>query len=156
MREIVRCRDAYPHLDRPGKAETGGNPRIARGSKTRGHTCIHPENALRRGAALFPCLYAYPRLNLTGCEYGSQNRSVGRVLLAVVIVTVAAMAPLNGRPTVVAAQGQNSAEWVARQVRDRNQGRDSRSELRMRLFDRQGRVRERVLTMLTLQGEKGR
>ena len=48
-----------------------------------------------------------------------------------------------------------SPEWVARQVRERNQGRDSRAELRMRLFDRQGRVRERVLTMLTLQGQKG-
>lgn len=78
---------------------------------------------------------------------------MGRVLLAVVFVV--ALAPLKGRPTTLAAQ-QDSAEWVARQVRERNQGRDSRAELRMRLFDRQGRVRERVLTMLTLQGEKGR
>ena len=31
-------------------------------------------------------------------------------------------------------------------------GRDSRSELRMRLFDRQGRVRERTLTLATLRG----
>jgi hypothetical protein len=51
---------------------------------------------------------------------------------------------------------QDTAEWVARQVRDRNTGRDSRSEMRMRLFDRQGRVRERVLTMLRLRGEKGK
>ena len=49
-----------------------------------------------------------------------------------------------------------SAEWVARQVRDRNTGRDSRAELRMRLYDRQGRVRERALTMLRLRGEKGK
>ena len=48
-----------------------------------------------------------------------------------------------------------SAEWVARQIRDRNVGRDSRAEMRMRLFDRQGRVRERVMTMLRLRGEKG-
>jgi hypothetical protein len=51
---------------------------------------------------------------------------------------------------------QDTAEWVARQVRDRNTGRDSRSEMRMRLIDRQGRVRERVLTMLRLRGEKGK
>jgi hypothetical protein len=31
-------------------------------------------------------------------------------------------------------------------------GRDSRAELRMRLFDRQGRVRERVMTMVSVQG----
>ena len=41
---------------------------------------------------------------------------------------------------------------VARQVQDRDTGRDSRAEMRMRLFDRQGRVRERVLTLLTLRG----
>jgi hypothetical protein len=50
---------------------------------------------------------------------------------------------------------QETAEWVAQQVRDRNTGRDSRAELRMRLYDRQGRVRERVLTMLRLRGQKG-
>ena len=47
-----------------------------------------------------------------------------------------------------------TAEWVARQVRERNTGRDSRAELRMRLYDRQGRVRERQLTMLQLRGAK--
>ena len=55
-----------------------------------------------------------------------------------------------------AAQAQDTAEWVARQVRDRNTGRDSRAELRMRLYDRQGRVRERALTMLRMRGEKGK
>jgi hypothetical protein len=46
-------------------------------------------------------------------------------------------------------------EQVAQQVRDRDTGRDSRAEMRMRLFDRQGRVRERVMTLLTLRGTKG-
>ena len=55
---------------------------------------------------------------------------------------------------VAAAAGQDSAEWVARQVRDRNAGRDSRAELRMRLFDSRGRVRERAMTMLRLRGDK--
>lgn len=50
---------------------------------------------------------------------------------------------------------QQNADWVARQIQDRNTGRDSRAELRMRLFDRQGRVRERALTLLSLRGAKG-
>jgi hypothetical protein len=41
---------------------------------------------------------------------------------------------------------------VARQVQDRDTGRDSRAETRMRLYDRQGRVRERAMTLLTLRG----
>jgi len=41
---------------------------------------------------------------------------------------------------------------VAVAVRDRDIGRDSRAEMRMRLFDRQGRVRERAMTLLTQQG----
>ena len=37
-------------------------------------------------------------------------------------------------------------------MQDRDVGRDSRAEMRMRLFDRQGRVRERTMTLLSLQG----
>jgi hypothetical protein len=48
-----------------------------------------------------------------------------------------------------------SAQDVARQVQDRDTGRDSRAQMRMRLFDRQGRVRERVMTLLTLRGTAG-
>jgi hypothetical protein len=49
-----------------------------------------------------------------------------------------------------------SADWIARQVQDRDTGRDSRFEMRMRLFDRQGRVRERQLRLVGLRGtEKG-
>ena len=40
----------------------------------------------------------------------------------------------------------------ARQVQDRDTGRDSRAEMRMRLYDRQGRVRERTMQILTLRG----
>jgi hypothetical protein len=49
------------------------------------------------------------------------------------------------------AQSQ-TPEWVARQIRDRDAGRDSRAEMKMRLFDRQGRVRERSMTLLGLRG----
>ncbi len=44
-------------------------------------------------------------------------------------------------------------DWVARQIDRRDVGRDARLELRMRLFDRQGRVRERGLVLLRLSGE---
>ncbi len=68
-----------------------------------------------------------------------------RFLLVTLVLAALAAAPT--------AQ-QDTAEWVARQVRDRNTGRDSKAELRMKLYDRQGRVRERALTMLRKRGEK--
>jgi hypothetical protein len=45
-----------------------------------------------------------------------------------------------------------TAQEVAQAIQDRDTGRDSRAEMRMRLFDRQGRVRERVMTLLSKQG----
>jgi hypothetical protein len=46
-----------------------------------------------------------------------------------------------------------TADDVARRVQDRNTGRDSRAVMRMKLYDRRGRVRERALTMVTLRGK---
>src|SRR3982751_5718707 len=45
-----------------------------------------------------------------------------------------------------------TAEQIARRVQDRDTGRDSRAEMRMKLFDRHGRVRERAMTIVTLRG----
>jgi hypothetical protein len=45
-----------------------------------------------------------------------------------------------------------TAETVARQVQDRNTGRDSQSSMRMKLFDRHGRARARALTNISLRG----
>lgn len=45
-----------------------------------------------------------------------------------------------------------TAEQIARRVQDRDTGRDSRSTLRMKLFDRRGRARERALTLISLRG----
>jgi hypothetical protein len=45
-----------------------------------------------------------------------------------------------------------TADEIARRVRDRETGRDSRATLRMKLFDRHGRSRERALTLLTQRG----
>ena len=45
-------------------------------------------------------------------------------------------------------------EWVARRAEDRETGNDARISMRMRLYDRQGRVRERALTLLSLRGPR--
>jgi hypothetical protein len=47
-------------------------------------------------------------------------------------------------------------EWVARQIDARDTGRDSRTEMTMRLFDRQGRVRARSLVISGLRGDTTR
>src|SRR5688500_16262342 len=48
-----------------------------------------------------------------------------------------------------------AAGQIARRVQDRDTGRDSRAELRMKLFDRRGRARDRALTLLTLRRAEG-
>lgn len=47
---------------------------------------------------------------------------------------------------------QVTAESVARQVQERDTGRDSRAEMKMRLLDRRGRARERSVVLTTLEG----
>jgi len=66
--------------------------------------------------------------------------------LAVLAAVVSALAAPS------AAQ-RLTADQVARRVQDRDTGRDSRAALRMKLFDRRGRVRERALALLTLKGQ---
>ena len=53
------------------------------------------------------------------------------------------------------AAGAATADAIARQVDERDTGRDSRLTMTMRLFDRQGRARERMLTVLGLRGRAG-
>ena len=65
--------------------------------------------------------------------------------LALALAAVLA-APLSSRVQAP------TAESVARQVQDRDTGRDSRAAMRMKLFDRHGRARERALTLLSLRG----
>jgi hypothetical protein len=45
-----------------------------------------------------------------------------------------------------------TAEQIARRVQDRDTGRDSRAEMRMKLYDRHNRARERAMTIVTLRG----
>jgi Outer membrane lipoprotein-sorting protein len=52
------------------------------------------------------------------------------------------------------AEQSLTADVVAKQAHDRNTGRDSRMAMRMKLFDRHGRVRERALTVTSLRGRE--
>jgi len=57
-----------------------------------------------------------------------------------------------------AEQGQSPTErgtWLARQIEDRESGRDGRVTFKMRLFDRQDRVRERALTVVSKKYPSG-
>lgn len=66
-------------------------------------------------------------------------------LAATTLLALLAIAP--------AATGQRlSADDIARLVQDRDTGRDSRASMRMKLFDRQNRSRERALTLTSLRG----
>ncbi|HSL23479.1 MAG TPA: outer membrane lipoprotein-sorting protein [Vicinamibacterales bacterium] len=47
-----------------------------------------------------------------------------------------------------------TGEWVARQAQDRDTGRDSRADMRLTLYDRHGRARQRRLTMVAKKGVK--
>ena len=55
--------------------------------------------------------------------------------------------PLPTAPQRRRDDPEERGAWLARQVEDRDTGRDSRMAMRMRLFDRQQRVRERALTL---------
>jgi hypothetical protein len=68
------------------------------------------------------------------------------VTAAVCGIVFFAMAAAIAQPT------PNTPDWVARQIENRDTGRDSRAEMRMRLYDRHSRVRERSMTLLTLKG----
>jgi hypothetical protein len=50
---------------------------------------------------------------------------------------------------------QERGASLARLMQDRDTGKDNRTSMRMRLYDRQNRVRERALTVLGLKGGRG-
>jgi hypothetical protein len=69
-------------------------------------------------------------------------RDLLTAVLAAVLTAGASFAP----------QRNPTADFIARQAQDRDTGRDSRGAMRMKLFDRRGRSRERALTLTTLRG----
>ena len=64
----------------------------------------------------------------------------------------AALSFLLGAVVLSGAPQPLTAEAIARRVQDRDTGRDSRTTMRMTLFDRHGRARERALTLESLRG----
>jgi Outer membrane lipoprotein-sorting protein len=87
---------------------------------------------------------------------------VRRVIAAVAALTFATTDPTtpssalaSADPLVVAQQSQATPDWVAQQIEQRDTGKDSRAEMRMRLFDRQGRMRERVMALLARRKAAG-
>ena len=65
---------------------------------------------------------------------------------------VVCLAVVPGFSRTEAVQPRLTADEVARKVQDREMGRDSRSSIRMKLFDRHGRSRERAMTLLSMRG----
>jgi len=77
-----------------------------------------------------------PLLNLLSC--------------AVAVAAILSFAPAHRGTRLIASQTE-TAEWVAQQADKRDVGRDGSFQLKMRLVDRQQRVRERELTMRTMR-----
>jgi len=73
------------------------------------------------------------------------------------LVCATATGPASARATFAqparTANPPVTADWVAQQVDRRDTGRDARSAMQMRLFDRQNRKRERTLTVMALDGD---
>ena len=80
---------------------------------------------------------------------------MSRVALSILLGAIALPTPSArvspGNASTIPAQ-QLTADAIARRVQDRDTGRDSRITMRMRLFDRHDRVRERALTMASIRG----
>jgi hypothetical protein len=64
---------------------------------------------------------------------------------------IACLLPMYYEDAVRSVPTSETADSVARKAQDRDTGRDGQMELKMRLFDRQQRVRERELTILTMR-----
>jgi hypothetical protein len=64
--------------------------------------------------------------------------------------------PLRAAQTLPAGTAAERGAWIARQAEDRDMGKDGRTVMRMRLFDRQGRPRERALIVTSITGGAGR
>ncbi len=76
--------------------------------------------------------------------------------MAVVHVLLAALLfLLLGSDPIGQADRGLTPDAVARRLQERDLGRDSRADMRMRIYDRQGRVRERTLLILRLRGKAG-
>ena len=79
-----------------------------------------------------------------------RRRFIGLFLPPALLICAAGPVALAAR--FGAQTGRLTATEVAKRVQDRDTGRDSRMRMRMKLFDRHGRARERVLEVTGLRG----
>ena len=88
------------------------------------------------GLTLFPLLVAGsgPARAGTDVSPGEPGRYAGRD---------------DGRARAIQAL---TADEIARRIQDRDTGRDSRSAMKMKLYDRHGRARERAMTLVSMRG----
>ena len=78
--------------------------------------------------------------------------SMRRLAFAALLVSTSTLSWVQARPVPQSlADRTQTAPWVAEQIENRDTGRDSRLEMTMRLFDRQGRARERSLVLTGLR-----
>jgi hypothetical protein len=75
---------------------------------------------------------------------------------AVVLIFASALLAPGASVAQKPRAAAGTPRWVAEQIDARDTGRDSSLELAMRLFDRQGRVRERALRLTTLRASGAR
>ena len=75
-----------------------------------------------------------------------------RTLTAAALTVLVVVASSIVAPSAAPQPGPPTPDAIARQVQDRNTGRDSRSEMRMKLYDRHGRMRERAMSLVSLRG----
>jgi hypothetical protein len=71
-----------------------------------------------------------------------------RIPVCLAVVMLSAVAATAQKPS----DAKVTPRWVAEQIDGRDTGRDARTVMVMRLFDRQGRARERGLVITTLRG----
>lgn len=71
---------------------------------------------------------------------------------AICLLSVLPLATAGLVRTATPSQPRLTADEVARRVQDRDTGPDSRAEMRMTLYDRQGRARQRTMTLTSLRG----
>lgn len=78
------------------------------------------------------------------------------IFLVLFLLTLSGALSFLPRATVHAHTTQDTptGDWVAREVDARDTGRDAVIEMRMRLFDRQGRVRERALELRGIRNDR--
>jgi len=77
-------------------------------------------------------------------------------LILLFLKTGAGNERFNEQQTPQGTTPEARGTWVARQADERDTGKDTRMSMRMRMFDRQDRVRERAMTLLALRGGAGR